>query len=532
MMESSLIKEENVAFIDIGTNSIRLLVVRLNPNGSITVLTIQKEVARLGEGVFSQEELSGEAIGRGVTICKQFVDLGLAYGVREFVAVATSATREAKNADQFLEMLLREANLDVRVVSGKEEARLIYRGVVSGLDIGTQRALFIDIGGGSTELSVGSQHDYITLESMKLGAIRVTNQFFRSGEEGSVSWKKYSRIQQYVRNVIVQPLSRIRKVPYSRVIGSSGTIQNLAEIASRLYPASSTPSRLRFDDLGHTIERLCSMTLEERRKVPGINPERADIIIGGAVILESVMEELGIAGIEISPHGLREGLLMEYLSRIPGFPHAEKISSRKRSVVQLGRSCRIDESHALTIVALSARLFDSAREAGLHSYTEKERTLLLYAAYLHDIGNFISFLDHHIHSAYIIRHADLVGFDVQEVGIMGEIARYHRKKFPRKKDHSFSLFDPVVQEQIRILSLFLRMAEHLDRTHAGRITDACLSKDQNGHVILDLEARGDCILEVWGVRSESHTIRKVFGSGFEVIVTEGAGDPLRGELPD
>ncbi len=532
MIEPTIGSEENVAFIDIGTNSIRLLVVRLNQNGSITVLTEQKEVARLGEGCFAREELSEEAIGRGVTICKLFVDLGLAYGVSEFVAVATSATREAKNADQFLEMLLREANLDVRVVSGKEEARLIYRGVVSGIDIGTHRALFIDIGGGSTEVIIGSQHDYLTLESLKLGSIRLTNQFFRPGEEGPVSLKKYARMQQFVRNVIAQPLTRLRKAPHSRVFGSSGTIQNLAEIASRLYPQTSTPALLRYEDLRSTIERLCSLSLEERRKVPGINPGRADIIIGGAVILESMMEELGIPEIEISSHGLREGLLMEYLSRIPGFPHAEKISSRKRSVVQLGRSCRIDEAHALTIVGLSASLYDSAREAGLHSYGDSERTLLLYAAYLHDTGNFISFSNHHLHSAYIIRNADLVGFDEHEVGVMAEIARYHRKKSPRKKDHHFSLFDPAVQEQIRTLSLFLRMAEHLDRTHAGRITDARLSKGQGGQIILDLKARGDCILEVWGVRSESLMIRKVFGSGFEVTVTEGVGDPLRGELPD
>lgn len=532
MTEPMIESEEIVAFIDIGTNSIRLLVVRLNQNGSMSILTEQKEVARLGEGCFAREELSEEAIGRGVTICKLFVDLGLAYGVKEFVAVATSATREAGNADQFLEMLLREANLDVRVVSGKEEARLIYRGVVSGIDIGTDRAIFIDIGGGSTEVIIGSQHDYLTLESLKLGSIRMTNQFFRPGEEGPVSLKKYARMQQFVRNVIAQPLTRIRKAPYSRAFGSSGTIQNLAEIASRLFPGTSTSHILRYEDLRQTIERLCSLSLEERRKVPGINPERADIIIGGAVILETMMEELGIVEIEVSPHGLREGLLMEYLSRIPGFPHAEKISSRKRSVVQLGRSCRIDEAHALTIVGLSASLFDSAKKAGLHSYGYSERTLLLYAAYLHDIGNFISFVDHHLHSAYIIRNADLVGFDEHEVGIMAEIARYHRKKAPRKKDHHFSLLDPVVQDQIRILSLFLRMAEHLDRTHAGRIRDARLSRDINGQILLHLEARGDCMLEVWGVRSESQTLRKVFGAGLEVNVNEGGGDPLRGELPD
>jgi len=531
-MEPTLSSEENIAFIDIGTNSIRLLVVRLNQNGSMSVLTEQKEVARLGEGSFAREELSEEAIGRGVTICKLFVDLSLAYGVTEFVAVATSATREAKNADQFLEMLLREANLDVRVVSGKEEARLIYRGVVSGIDLGTHRAIFIDIGGGSTEVIIGSQHDYLTLESMKLGSIRLTNQFFRPGEEGPVSLKKYARMQQFVRNIIVRPLTRIRKAPYSRAFGSSGTIQNLADIASRLSPGSSTPTLLRYDDLRDVIALLCSLSLEERRKVPGINPDRADIIIGGGAILESVMEELGITEIEVSPHGLREGLLMEYLSRIPGFPHAEKISSRKRSVVQLGRSCRIDETHALTIVGLSALLFDSAQEAGLHPYGDPERTLLLYASYLHDTGNFISFSNHHLHSAYIIRNADLVGFDEHEVGVMAEIARYHRKKSPRKKDHHFSLFDQVVQDQIRTLSLFLRMAEHLDRTHSGRIRDARLSRDKNNQIILDLEARGDCMLEVWGVRSESHLIRKVFGAGLAVNVKEGGGDLLRGELPD
>jgi len=526
-----MIAEETVAFIDIGTNSIRLLVVRLNQNGSVTVLTMQKEVARLGEGEFAHEELTPEAIGRGVTICKNFVDLSLAFGATEMVAVATSATREAGNADQFLELLQREANLEVRVVSGKEEARLIYRGVVSGIDLGSSRALFIDIGGGSTEMIIGGQHDYLTLESMKLGSIRLTNQFFRADESGVVSRKKYAQIQQFVRNVLAQPLNRLRKTPYSRVVGSSGTIQNLAEIAARLYPATSTPDCLRYEDLRLVIRRLCSLRLDERRRVPGINPERADIIIGGAVILESAMSELGIEKIWISPHGLREGLLMEYLSRIPGLPHAEKISVRRRSVVQLGRSCRIDETHAMTIVGLSARLFDSARDAGLHQSGERERDLLLYAAYLHDIGNFISFSDHHLHSAYIIRNAELLGFDQAEITTMAEIARYHRKKPPRKKDLPFSQYDPNLQDQIRILALFLRLAEHLDRTHAGLVMDARLTRSPDGSIMLTIEGRGDCTLEVWGVRSEVAAVRKVFGGGLAIEVREKRGEPLRGELP-
>lgn len=531
MREEMMISEETVAFIDIGTNSIRLLVVRLNQNGSSTVLTEQKEVVRLGEGEFAHEELSPEAIGRAVTVCKKFVDLSLAFGATEFVAVATSATREARNADSFLELLQREANLEVSVVSGKEEARLIYRGVAAGIDLGIARALFIDIGGGSTEMVIGGQHDHITLESMKLGAIRLSNQFFHPDETGIVSRRKYAQMQQFVRNAIVHPLNRIRKVPYSRVVGSSGTIQNLAEIASRLYPGTSTAKVLRYEDLRLVIRTLCSLSLNERKKIPGINPDRADIIIGGAVILELLMEELGIREIEISPHGLREGLLMEHLSRIPGFPHAEKISVRRRSVVQLGRSCRIDEVHALVIVGLAAQLFDSSREAGLHQYSDQERNLLLYAAYLHDIGNFISFSDHHLHSSYIIRHAELLGFDQNEVAIMAEIARYHRKKPPRKKDQVFGLYDAVLQDMIRTLALFLRLAEHLDRTHAGLVRGARFEKGTDGLVALILEGRGDCTLEVWGVRSDMAAFRKVFRLGLTIEVVDGVGDILRGELP-
>ena len=226
-----------VAFIDIGTNSIRLLVVRLNPNHSYTILTRQKQQVRLGDGEFEYDEIRPDAAERAVIVCKSLTDLARTFNVEEFVAVATSAMREAENQQEILHRLRQEANLDIRVISGQEEARLIYLGVSSGLHLEGKRAFFIDIGGGSTEIAVGTERDYQLLESFKLGAIRLSNQYVPLSDTGPVSSERYKKIQQHIKNSIIRSVKKIRKLSPDCAVASSGTAMNLAEIAQKaLHP--------------------------------------------------------------------------------------------------------------------------------------------------------------------------------------------------------------------------------------------------------------------------------------------------------
>jgi exopolyphosphatase / guanosine-5'-triphosphate,3'-diphosphate pyrophosphatase len=516
--------ESVVAFIDLGTNSVRILVVRLNPNRSFTVLTRQKEIVRLGEGEFERRQILPEAIDRTVAVCRRFAELARNFGAEEILAYATSAAREARNRDELLRRLKEEADLDVRVISGREEARLIYLGVSSSVDLGDRTAMFIDIGGGSTEISTGDRDRYLLLESLKAGAIRLTDQLIRTDEAGVVKSESYEATRRYVRSESIHALNRLRHQKVDLVFGTSGTIQTLAEVSRCLCRPGEPPGDLPVltaADLARVTKFLNGLPLEKRKRVPGMLAERADIIIGGGAILEALMEDLQIREILVSDRSMRDGMLVDYLSRMEGSPYAEPISVRRRSVIQLGRSCGIDEPHALTVTRLALELFDSARDLGLHSFGDPEREILEYAAYLHDIGSFISFKGHQIHSHYIIRNADLLGFDQQEIGVLALVARYHRKKAPNKGDAHLCGFDSRSRLIVRTLAALLRYAEHLDRTHAGFVRHARFAESDGGSVRLEIVSGEDCALEVWAVQTDAGVFKKTFGRVLEIVRTAG-----------
>jgi len=509
---SSSAERRVVAFLDIGTNSVRMLLARIHPDHSYSILSQQKEVVRLGEGEFRDHHLQPNAMRRAALVCSKFAEMARALGAEEIVAVATSASREAANQQVFLRKLRREAEIDVRVISGREEARLIYLGVASGVNLGDRRALFIDIGGGSTEVIVGSQDQHEFLDSLKLGAIRLTTLFLPPETTSTVSPKQYQRVQQHVRTTAVRTLQQLRTLKIDLAIGSSGTIMNLAEIASRLL--YKRPARkdevLKLDDLQQIVPRLCAAPLEERRKIPGINPERADIIIGGAAILQTLMEELRVPEIRVSERGLREGMPVDYLTRSEHQPPLALTSFRERSVFQLGRACGFDEAHARNVTRLALQLFDGTRAIGLHRLGEWERELLEYAALLHDIGAFLSYNNHRAHSYYFIRNADLLGFDQTEIAIIATTAFYHRNALPRTKHPEFAALDQRSRKIVKTLCMLLRIAESLDRSHTGAVSQVELRLDATGAVVLELGSARDCQLELWGVKNHEAAFEKVF----------------------
>ncbi|OPY34166.1 MAG: exopolyphosphatase [Methanomassiliicoccales archaeon PtaU1.Bin124] len=509
-----------VGFIDIGTNSIRLLVVRINANGSYTVLSQEKEMVRLGEAEFRDNIIIPEAIDRTVLVCRKFADLSRRYGASEIYAVATSAARDAKNQAELLERMEQEARLDVSVISGREEARLIYLGVSSAVNLGKKEALFVDIGGGSCEIMIGDQKGYSYLDSLNLGAIRMTMLFLPEGHKGSVPADVYGKMRKHVKTAIIRTSNRVKEKRPDLAIASSGTAMNLAQIASRMF--NLDPGKqltLRRSHLKKVTALLCSLPLDKRREVPGINPERADIIIGGAATLETLMDELGIEECLISERGLRDGMLVEYLAQHGLVPPSGEIDVRTRSVLQLGRSCNIDEEHAERVREIVLALFDSAKMLKVHTLGDWERELLSYASYLHDIGDFISFNNHHLHSHYIISNAELLGFDQREIAIMANMAKFHRKRVPRRGDPELAGLDEQAKRVVITMSALLRVAESLDRSHTGLVTSARFVYVDRHSVGLRIESKEDCQLEFWGVESDMRAFEKAFG---RQLVVEGA----------
>ncbi|HSV42091.1 MAG TPA: Ppx/GppA phosphatase family protein [Methanomassiliicoccales archaeon] len=500
-----------VAFIDIGTNSIRLLVVRINVNGSYLVLSQEKEMVRLGEAEFKDNIIRPDAIDRAVIVCRKFVDLSHYYGAREVIAVATSAAREAQNQAEFLERVRTEAFVDVSVISGKEEARLIFLGVSSGINIGKRNALFLDIGGGSCEIMIGDQLGYSYLDSLNLGAIRMTSMFVPEGHKGPMSPDVYAKMRKYVKAAIIRTKKRVREERIDMAIASSGTAINLAQIAARhLQLPGGKQLTLRRSHLRKVTAMLCALPLDKRKLVPGINPERADIILGGAATLETLMEELGLEEVVISERGLRDGMLVEYLVRIGAMADTGNVSVRHHSALMLGRTFGLDEEHAGRVRSLAVQLFDSSAALGLHDLGPKERELMEHAAFLHDIGDFISFNNHHLHSHYIISNADLLGFDQREIAVMANLARFHRKKVPGRKDPDLAGLDERSQRTVVMLSALLRVAESLDRSHSGIVTSAMLTKLSKEGVVLEVQATQECQMEIWGVETDRKAFEKAF----------------------
>ncbi len=515
-MLNEIDKGKVVAFLDVGTNSVRLLVVRINPNRSYTVISEQKEMVRLGETSFHDGLLTESAMERTIRVIKNFCDLSRTYGATEFVAMATSATREASNRMELIDRLKEVTGLELGIISGLEEARLIYLGVSSGHHIGRKTALFLDIGGGSTELVLGDQKEYTYLESLKVGAIRLTTMFVKK-VEGPVPENTLGKMHKYVKSSMVRAKKEIMQNKVGLAFGSSGTVVNLGEVLVR-YDGTSRSGIIRHAQLKKLISYLASLDLAGRRKVPGMNPERADIIVAGAIILETVMDELNLSEIAISPRSMRDGMLMDYLGGLQEFPGFRELSVRERSVVQLGRACSVDEEHARRVATIALELFDSAAKKGLHILGKKDRELLRHAAFLHDVGDFISFNDHHLHSHYIICHAELLGFSSREVLIMANVAKYHRKRAPKIGSADLRDLDELDRQVVLRLSTLLRMAESLDRSHSNLVQSVRFSKVTKGSVRLIVTACGDPQLEMWRLEEDRKAFKRTFGRDLLVVL--------------
>ncbi len=507
---------KTIGVIDIGTNSIRLAISRIDTNHNFHTLTVHKEAVRLGEDEFVHNKITLPAMERGLLVLKRFADIARKNDVSELVAVATAAVREAQNRAEFVERARTEAGVDVRVISGLEEARLIYLGVVSGIEMNSSSALFVDIGGGTTELIVGDSHDYAILEGLKFGAIRLAD-LFLSRDTGVVSRKKYEYIQNYIRGGASNTFRKIREHHFDLAYGSSGTIMNLAEItARRLGGVTSLRNYcLTYPDLCETISILCSLDLERRRNVPGINPERADIIVSGAAILDAVMAGTGADSIRISDRALREGVLVDHLFMVD---HAKEeylaTSARQRSVLHLCQSCKFDEGHATRVRALADSMFHQLKELGLHPYDEIEAELLGYAAMVHDIGAFISHSNHHKHSYYLTRNWNLLGFDDREIDIIATTALCHRKQPPSKAARGLSV---PTRKMLDVMASVLRVADALDRSQLGLVNAVILRRAPNNtHLTLEVYAKEDCPLEMWALESRKSLFEDVFGMGLSI----------------
>ncbi|MYA26670.1 MAG: Ppx/GppA family phosphatase [Acidimicrobiales bacterium] len=545
-----------IAAIDVGTNSFHLVVASVDADGHFEVLTREREPVRLGSGGEDMKRLTADAMDRGIAALDRMRRIADHAGAAAVTAVATSAVREADNRGEFVARARVEAGVDIQVVSGIEEARLIHLGVMAAVPLLDKRHLVIDIGGGSTEFIVGDGAEPLLMRSLKLGSIRLTDRFF---PEGRSRKRAVRECCIHIESFLGHLPAEIGELGFETAVGSSGTIMALARMcAIRRGDRDSRTGRLSFtakELRSLTADLANAMTPARRLDIDGLEERRADIIVGGALLLSETFKLLGIKRMEVSDYALREGILLEQMRRAaaPGLDPFHRLEDLRRSgVMYVANSYHEDLGHAEHITDLALELFDGL--STLHGLGEEDRELFEAASLLHNVGIFISHSAHHRHSYYIIRNSEhLTGFTEREIEIIAQVARYHRKSAPKSKHPEFASLGSADKNKVRWMAAMLRVAIGLDRSNRQVVTrirvahepgesDRLLSNELR--LVARVSPGVDTSVELFTARARSELLESVTGrvvviepevavTGKPVHPTNGtfSGDPSRLRKP-
>ena len=502
------IGSRTIAAIDIGTNSIHMVVARMGPTG-FEVITREKNAARLGEGGGDMKKLSDQAMDRGIAALHHMRQIADVHRASVF-AVATSAVREAKNAEVFVDRAANEAGIDIQIISGVEEARLIHLGVLQALPLTEKRSILIDIGGGSTEIVVFDHLEELFARSFKIGAVRLTNRFF---PPGSLHPSAVDACSQFVESSLAPSTREIKKLGHKIAVVSSGTAETLAQMCwlqgHQELPKSLNGIEFTRQQLDEVTRLIVSTTAENRTGLAGMDAGRVDIILAGALILQSLAYEFGITTFTYSDYALREGVLLDAYRRLDpevdkDLRHVAIDGARK-----LAARCDDDIDHSANVARLSCMLFDELSNS--FEMDPHTRLYLETAALLANVGLVVSHARHHLHTYYIVRNADLVGFTDHEIELIAQVARYHRKSEPKLQHNSFAALSDHDQELVRMLAAILRIGIGLDRTHDGRTTSVKVSMKQSQiHVVIAGVPGEDLQLNLYAAQQRTSLLSDVF----------------------
>ncbi len=511
-----------IAAVDIGTNSLHLVVARAVDGAAPEVLAREKIPVRLGSGRSDMKRLAPEAIERAVQALDHFRQIAAAHDA-ELVAVATSAVREAENQAEFINRAADAAGVRVAVISGVEEARLIHLGAISAVPVAQRRHLVIDIGGGSTEVVIAETTKPLFLRSLKLGHIRLSDRFFPNGE---VTAQTVKQCRRYVRAFLAPVAQEVSDVGFELVVGCSGTIENLSRIAAAANgqtPRTVDNLELTRKDLDRVVAILASHpNAAERGMVDGLDSQRSDVIVGGAILLRQLFASFDINTLTVSPSALREGVLLDRLRRrTPSHDPLHHLGDlRRSSVLAVARRFDEDLDHAQHATDLALELFDATRPQ--HGLEQPDRDLLEAAGLLHNIGRFVAHAAHHKHSYYLIRHSEhLAGLTENEIELVAQVARYHRKSNPRPKHREFASLHDADQRKVQILAGLLRIAIGLDRTYreaVSAISAKINTEGQTEELVINAHTNNgvDIELELFTARERSGLLADILSTALRI----------------
>ena len=485
-----------IAALDVGSNSFHLIVADVETGGRIHVLDRAKEMVRLGDSTLHKGVIAPEVFRRGLDALRALRRIADRHKVDALVAVATSAVREAQNGGEFVRAARDESGIDIRVIRGDEEARLIYLGARGSLDLGKRRVALFDLGGGSLEIVLADAQELYFTSSLKLGVIRLAESCPCSDPPTA---RERAHLQERVRTMLDPVISRVCAMGFDDVAFTSGTAQALGALLRSEGGNGGGKSTIAVAALAALEQKLGAMTVAARAKLPGLDARRADTIYAGAVVFRTALELAGAEQATLCETALREGIIADYVvSNRPGILLVEEFPDlRRRSVMELARRCQFREDHGTHVARLALSIFHQTRR--LHRLADADAELLEFAALLHDIGFYISPHRHHRHSEYLIKSHAMTGFSRSEVEIIALTARYHRKAEPRRGHGSIKTISKADSRRVRYLAAILRVADALDRTHA-RLVRAVRISISSRTVDVRVDADGDPELELWAAR--------------------------------
>ncbi len=497
--------------IDIGTNSLHMVIVEVTAGLTFRTLSSQKELTQLGRDALVKHLLTRSAMNHTVTVLGRYLRVAQSFECDQVLAFATSAVRESVNGGDFIQLVKEQLGLDVRIISSQEEARLIYLAVRQAINFDLGTALVVDIGGGSAEFILAQYEKPLMLESRKLGASRLTQAFLTADPPAKSQIK---RLRKHIHKILSPLVKRIKALQPQQYLGTSGTMENIASMCAALHGQQAARGRvagvITREDFDLIYRRVTRMSMRQRESIAGLDPARAFQIVAGCVLVEYLFDQFQINRIEISDRAMREGMIIDYMQT--HWPKVrlsvEIMDPRRRNVVELGRRCNFDEAHARHVAKLAVSIFDQL--ARIHHLDRRYRELLEYAAMLHDVGWHIGHSGHHKHSWYLIKNGDLAGFSPQEIDIMAVTARYHRRSMPKKSHEPYMSLTPDERDVVENLAAILRIAEALDRGHYQCVDHVQCSADRRRlHFVI--HHRTDPELELWAARQKADMLEKLSG---------------------
>ena len=534
--ESALIRDlgvsrkvRTVAAIDVGTNSTHMLVASVDVAlSTFSIDLAEKSNTRLGERDPDTGELTPEAMARGLESLRHFRELALSHQVEQVVVAATSAVREAPNGRDFLQRIKDELDLDVDLVSGPEEARLIYLGVLSGMPFGDRPHLVLDIGGGSTELILADGRDARALTSTRVGAVRLQRDFVK---DDPIPPHRRSFLQAFIQGSLEPAVDKVHRriKPGEKpvLVATSGTAMAIGALAASeddRPPLKLHGYRVSKQRLNRVVDRLAVMTPEQRRGLAAINDRRAEIIVPGSLILQTTMQMLDVDELVLSERALREGLIVDWMLRhgLLEDRFSFQSSIRQRTVIHQVQCFAVNQARAERVACHALNLYDSTHRT-LHRDDGSGRDLLWAAAMLHACGQHINLSAYHKHSWYLIRHGELLGYSESEHLMIAAIARYHRRSLPKKRHESWQALQTRDNRRtVSQMALLLRLATALDR-RPDPVVQTLKAEVKGGDLILELvpeRLNQNLSLEQWSLESCSTLVREVTGLHLKVRVQD------------